>query len=366
MALFESCDVGNRVLSNATFFNITMEKFVVYNTTTGAKTENGEMVKDLLYRCYYGDGDLIDQLNLTQVFQVFRNVFEPLDAVAPWSTSLGPVADSVILPQQQATLDTLKYGLVPDSNVTTQDQAALNLLTNSGTNQCTSVQDFWTTNSTLCQAEQGTLFTSANTAGDNVGNPTCIGLDAWGSKKSSDRYTSTNFPLSTCGMKGVLPTSTYVQTFVSNFASARSSSASLFSDVQSSLGIVETANKAYMSSVKTATSAFDPVRTATTNSRKAMWDPITGFIPNANCTFFRTATEDLLDSMCVRFGNSLFATKIWAVIVSSFALVGGIVLFLFTWKFFFKRKEGKNLLIYFVIILLERFNYLIEDHNPAL
>jgi hypothetical protein len=79
MALFEGCDVGNRVLSNATFFNETMDKFVVYNTTTGNKTDDGQMVADLLYRCYYGDGDVIDQLNLTQVFQVFRNVFEPLD-----------------------------------------------------------------------------------------------------------------------------------------------------------------------------------------------------------------------------------------------------------------------------------------------
>jgi len=342
LVLTEGCEVGNKLLDNSTFFNVTMDKFVVYNMTTGEKTENGEDVKGILYRCYWGDGNLIDQLNLTNIFGIFENVFQPLDNIANLSTSIGPVPDSYVIPAQQKIIKDIKWGLVADSSESATDLTLLNSLTNSKTDSCTQLQDTWGLNSTKCEASAGTKFALTDSETSSINSPTCIGFDAWNHKQINKRYNPTAFPQPSCGLKNLLPMSTYLQKFVDNFADSRDSVNSVFTGLESDLGNVATANGLYMGSVKVATTAFDPVRTATAITRKAMWDPTTGFIKNSNCTFFRTATKDLLDSVCVRFGNSLFSTMVSSTATSLFGTLSGVAIFLLVFKFFSKKvAEGK-------------------------
>jgi len=346
LATFESCDVGNRLLDNSTFFNITMEKFVVKNMTTGEETENGETVKDILYRCYWGDGNLIDQLGLTEIFGIFNNVFEPLDNVASLSTSVGPVPSSILIPLQQELVRNYQYGLISDAQETTADLALLNTLTNTETNPCTQMRDVWVLNSTKCPADAGTLFAATSAPTFNIRSQTCIGFDKWNHGQINSRYSANTFPQASCGLKNGVPTSTYLQSFVNNFADARDSSASLFEDIETDLSGISSTNELFMGSVKLATKAFDPVRIATKIAYQAMWDPTTGFIRNSNCTFFRSATEDLLDAVCVRFGNSLFSTMVIAIVVSSFGTLAAVALFLLAFKFFSERSR-RNIFVLF-------------------
>jgi len=339
LAVTESCDVGNRLLDNSTFFNITMEKFVVNNMTDGTKTENGEQVKDILYRCYWGDGDLIDQLGLTEIFGMFGNVFQPLDDISSLSTSVGPVQNSVLIPLQQEVVRNYQYGLIPDAAETTEDLALLNSLTNADANPCTDMRDTWVLNSTKCPANVLTAFATTNAATFNIRNPTCIGFDKWNHGQINTRYSVNTFPQPACGSKNGVPTSTYLQSLVNNFADARDSSASIFEGIESDLADISSANDLFMGSVKLATKAFDPVRSATKIAYKAMWDPTTGFIRNANCSFFRSSTADLLDSTCVRFGNNLFSTMVLSIVVSSFGTLAAIVLFCLAFKFFSERSK---------------------------
>ena len=234
LAVFEGCDVGGRLLDNSTFFNITLEKFVVRNTTTGEATDHGEQVKDILYTCYWGNGELIEALNLTQVFKIFKNVFSPLDQVASLSTSVGPVVDSYVIPQQQEFVRGIQYGLMSDSQEMNDDLTTLNSLSNPTVNPCTQVRDTWVLNSTICPATPSSVFSAGNSADFNVLNPTCIGLDAWKHGQINKRYTTTTF-LASCGLKNGLPESVYLQNFVNNLADAKDSSASIFNGVQLSL-----------------------------------------------------------------------------------------------------------------------------------
>ena len=319
VVLVESCEVGEKVITNQTFFNQTFDKFL--------SDPNYTQSRDMLYTCLYGDGDVLTTLGIRSTLSVFETLFDALDNTANLTESIQPVPDSYEIPSQLAQVAQLQVGYVSDASETDTDLTTLNSLTNSKTNTCTKVQDLWILNSANCTAASGSVFASSSAANFNLYNPTCIGYDAWGSKVVNQRYNTDSFPQPSCGSIAGNTEDVALGNLVNGFVTARGQVNNVFKSVKTDLGTVQTANADYMTAIKGATSNIAPVRDQSKAIYQALGDNDEGIFKNSDCRFIKESIETLHDVMCVRFVSGAYETSIALSVISFIAIFGVSILF---------------------------------------
>jgi len=320
VVLVESCTVSEKLQTDPVFYNQTFDKFL--------NNPNFTSVRNILYSCLFKDGDVLKALDVDQYFTPFVTLFTALDNTAPYTTSLGTVADSTVIPTQKTLVNNLKTGMVSDGTETDDDLKTLNKLTSSGSNSCTNVKDTWTLNSGLCPSSGTTVFTASKTDTYNLPSQTCIGFDAWGTTHNiNNRYTSTNFPQPACGQVGGVNADVGIDNLVNGFVTSRQDVSNLFTSVASDLANVESSNQNFMSNVKTATGHMAPVRTQSARFNSALWNKKTGFLQTSNCEFVKEDLANLQEFMCVRLVSNVYELSVVMILNSFFGLFITISLF---------------------------------------
>jgi len=320
VVLVESCTVSQKLQTDPVFYNQTFDKFL--------NNRNYTSVRNLLYSCLFKDGEVLEALDVDQYFTPFVTLFTALDNTAPYTTSLGTVANSVVIPTQKSLVNKLKSGMVSDGTETDTDLTTLNKLTTSSSNSCTNVKDTWTLNSNLCPSSGTTVFTASKTDNYNLPSETCIGFDAWGNTHNiNNRYTSTNFPQPACGQVGGANADVGIDNLVNGFVTSRQDVNSVFTSVASDLANVDTSNQNFMSNVKTATGHIAPVRTQSARFYSALWDKKTGFLQTSNCQFVKEDLASLQEFMCVRLVSNVYELSVVMILNSFFGFFITISLF---------------------------------------
>jgi len=320
VVLVESCEVGEKVITNETFFNKTFDKFL--------SGEDYEQAREMLYTCLYGDGDVLEALDIRSKLAPFESLFNALDDTANLTESIQPVPDSYEIPLQQWKVNQYQNGFKFDATESNSDLAKLSLYTNFNYNPCTQVYDDWFFNSANCSTfSTGTIFTSDSAPDFNLYSHTCIGFDAWGTKTVSQRYNTNSFPQPACGSIGGQTEDVALSNFVNNFVTSRKQVSTVFGNVKTSLGTVATANTDYMKAVKSATSNIAPVRDQSKVIYQALGDKDVGIFKNSDCRFVKESIANLRDVMCVRFVGGAYQTSIALSVVSFIAILGVSLMF---------------------------------------
>jgi len=327
------CGVADAVISDPEVFNETVNKFF--------PEPQYAFAKGLVYTCFYGDGDILGTLGELQQLAPFSAIFASLNNTANLTEAIQPVPDSIVIPAQQFEVSQIEAGFISDDPVTDTDLAKLNSFTHSDTNQCTQVEDTWILNSANCTDSLGTVFAANSTADFNVGNPTCIGFNAWRTKQIDVRYNTDTFPQPTCGQIEGDDADIGLTNYVDSFVTHQQNVATVFGNVQSGLNDVATANAVYMDTITRVTANIAPVWNQTSQIYPLLGSPETGIIPNAHCTFLRTSYQIAEDQICVRLLPGIYRDMISLLVAAFTGLFALPLLFCFSKRLLQYRKQDK-------------------------
>ena len=333
IAVNDVCRTADAVLADPAVYNATADKFFPDAEYTYAK--------ELLYTCLHGDGDVLTTLGQRQNLAPYESMFLGLNNVANLTEAIQPVPDSIVIPAQQFEVSQIEIGFVSDDPLTDTDLAKLNSFTHSDTNQCTQVEDTWTLNSANCTGSMGTVFAANSTADFNVGNPTCIGFNAWGTKQIDVRYNTDTFPQPTCGQIEGDDADIGLTNYVDSFVTHQQNVATVFGNVQSGLTDVATANADYMDAITAATANIAPVWNQTSQLYPLLGSPETGILPNSYCTFLRDTFQMVEDQACVRLLPGIYRQTITLLVAAFTGLFALPFLFCFSRRLLQQRKQEK-------------------------
>ena len=333
--LFEGCETTDKVINEPAFFNQTFDKFI------GSDTKNTQEAKDTLYRCLYGNGDILGQFQVKDNLAQFNQIFTYLDYTSNLTEYVQVVPDSIVIPIHEAFISEFDKGYLPDAALVVEDLITLNYLSNKNYYKCTQMMDTWVLNSINCTASYGTVFSSGDAPDFNINSPTCIGMDIWGSKDISQRYNANTFPEQYCGSVGNTFTNLYLQNFVDRFVASRGEVDTVFKKLGTSLGDITTKNKLFMNSVKNITQSFVPIINSTRVIYNALANTTDGLFANSNCSFVRESLFDIRDNMCVGFISSLYQTTVAMIFISFMAFFGTFSLFCLAKKFLARLEKGR-------------------------
>jgi len=320
LVLVESCEVADKIATDSTFFNTFFDKYM--------PEQRYETSREIMYDCFFGDGEVLETLNVRQYFTTFDPLLYSLDNTYSMTELPGnTVINSELIPENQELVEQLRTGLVSDDGITDTALNKLNAFTNG--RACSRVRDLWVLNSDNCPA--GTMvFESSDSSTYNLYSPTCIGFEDWGTSHTiSQRYTTTSFPQPGCGQFDGDDADVVLSDLVNQFVTSREEVDTLFSDVQGGLTDVETANEAFMTVVKSATSRITPVRTGADPIYQALGSPTEGILRNSNCKWVIESYNDFQDLMCVRFVTGVFQTGVVMIVASFIGLFASFTLFCF-------------------------------------
>jgi len=332
-AVNDICGVADALITDPSVYNQTVNKFFPEDQYTFAK--------NLVYTCFYGDGDILGTLGEVQQLAPFSAIFASLDNTANLTESIQPVPDSIVIPVQQFNVSQIQDGLAFDDPLTVLDLARLRNLTNRATNQCTQVQDTWIGNSTNCTASMGAVFNATSDPDFNVGNPTCIGFNNWGTKQIAERYNLETFPQPSCGQVDGDNADVGLGNFIESFLRHRVNVFLVFGNVQSGLTDVASANANYMDTITSAAANIALVREQTSQIYPFLGDPETGILPNAYCSFLRSTFELMEDQACVFLLPGIYRDMIALLVAAFMGLFAVPFLCLFSKRLLQYRKQDK-------------------------
>lgn len=331
----ETCDVGNNALQSPEFFNKTFDRLSVYfdlNTADFNKT------RQVIYRCVHGDGDLSQEFNLTSNLFYFNSIFSSTNQLyAEVNNQIDGLPDT-ITSEQEANLNLFKQGLVPDSDETVNDLVALNGLTNSQFNPCTTADDTWLLNSQNCTTNDGTVFTGASTADFNVPQATCIGYNAWSTNQHSiaDRYTATVFSGVGCTNQN---DDAFVISYISSLAANRERSNELIAQLETGVMGVDQSYSAFKNGLQRVPQSLQDTNTTVAEIYQSLADPNEGLIANTNCKFIVNTVDEFRDVTCTGVGATFYKVTIAFLVLSFVTFFGTLFLFCLA-KRFTVRGEG--------------------------
>jgi len=335
LAVNDVCRTADLLIADPEVYNATADKFFPEPEYAYAKS--------LLYTCLHGDGDILRTLGEREQLAPFESIFLGLANTANLTESVQTVPDSIVIPQKQFEVSQIEAGFVSDDPLTNTDLAKLNSFTHSESNSCTQVEDTWILNSGNCTANLGAIFASSSAAGFNVGNPTCISFDAWGTKQIDVRYNTNTFPQPTCGLIEGDDADIGLTNYVDSFVTHRQNVATVFGNVQTGLTGVETANAEYMDAITAATANTAPVRDQTSQIYPYLGSPETGILPNSYCGFLVETFEWVEDQACVRLLPGIYRQMITLLVAAFMGLFLLPFLFCFSKRLLQKKKQDKSI-----------------------
>ncbi len=333
IAVNDVCGVADAILANSSFYNETANKFF--------PDAEYAYAKELLYSCLHGDGDVLEVLGQRESLAPYEAMFSGLNNVQNLTEDFGPVPDSIVIPAQQFEVSQIEVGFVSDDPLTDTDLVKLNTFTHSDTNGCTQVEDTWILNSGNCTGTMGTVFAETSAADFNVGNPTCIGFNAWGTKQIDVRYNTDTFPQPSCGLIEGDDADVGLTNYVDSFVTHQQNVATVFGNVQSGLTDVSTANADYMNTVTAATANIAPVWDQTSQIYPLLGSPQTGILMNSDCSFLIETFQMVEDQACVYLLPGIYRQMITLLVAAFTGLFALPFLFCFSKRLLQQRKQDK-------------------------
>ena len=333
IVMMEACDIFHLTLNDQVFFNKITDK-IFSGESSDAKT--------ILNTCFYGSGNALDELGLTDQLNYFDDIYDQLDEIDKiidmddlnYSSTNPP--PSQVIPAQQLLVSRYKSGILPDKDTTATDLLTLNLGTNSDVYPCISIKDNWVLNSDSCVSSSYYTFKSSDAANKKVGSRTCIGFDQWMSpipKVIDLRYDTTRFP-ATCSN----PSLTRVKSLVDGFVINRSKVQSYFTTIQSDLSNVNSKFNHFSSQMMTFVDNMKQIKTNVQNMRDSLIGDSNGLITNTNCRFVSVDLKDLQASMCTGMMAGVYQATIALIVMTCTALFSTIFTFCLAKKLSLHRK----------------------------
>jgi len=323
----ETCDVGSGITQDPAFFNKT---FGYLNTVFDINDSDFNKTRDVLYYCFYGEGDLASELNILKNAEDFNQIFSTIDRFSTLAAfTLYTLPSSATTSALISGLNQISAGTVPDSaQYTLKDLQRLNEFTNSDQNSCTTVNDLWVLNSQSCTASSGTKFTETSSADFNLNSDTCIGYNVWeiSGDNIENRYTADQFPEGTCGQVNGQAMYSYVQRYVESLAQNRAETETVVDRLLQDLGNIDDLNNQFKSATQAIPFQINSLNTLVASIYTGLTDA-NGLINNAQCKWIRNDFEILLDETCTGLGANMFQITIVYLVLSFGTLLGTMMLF---------------------------------------
>lgn len=291
--------------------------------------------------CLFGDGDLIETLGVTTIFNYLQGIQSSMGASASlWRTAGNPNSEKIPL-FSAALANTYdgKYHLVSsttNTDGTTYNLNQLNLLsdhsrsgsTQSGTAGCTKTKDQWVMNTESCTYTP--IWASGDGDSASFGSNICIEINS--ALVSSNRYTSGT--MDTCGQVEGQDIETRLHNWReklrTQFTDGRSTGATGIGSVKADVdGTIKTNNDDFVEKIYLLTDPIRSLNGTIGEILQSVSDPNTGLYYNLNCAFFRYGLRSLQSTMCNGMVNTFLQITLAVMLMSTFGCVGSVFQFTF-------------------------------------
>jgi hypothetical protein len=308
----ETCNTAEVAFKNETVFTAIAKIFVSDYEKSNYST--------YAHTCIFGNGDILTDLGVSQQMANLSSIFNQIQNFSAYYNDSIP--DSIVIPYEESTIDSFKYGILPVSSSVLKTLVALNSFTNREYSQekyqCSETGDAWQLNSTNCTVANGTEFTSADPASFNYGEPTCMSFDQYSSYQPTDRYGA---KYSTCPAQQGIPYDTVVLGLVQGFQNHMTDVNQVFTSLENDLNTVNGTNAKFMQEAKSLVEPLVDINTKALELLTFVGNSSTGLLSEFNCLFLQANAQNTVDHVCVSYLPDLFVVSICILIFGIIALL---------------------------------------------